>query len=107
VKLEEEVAELREALAHAARMDSAHTGEAHPPDPRVESELGDVLFAAVNVARLAHISPEVALGATNASFEARVQKAVELATLEGEVFANLSLDQQEAYYQRSKAMLTK
>ncbi len=54
-KLDEEVGELREALAEG---DPAH----------VKHELGDVLFAAVNVARHAGVHPEEALAATNERF---------------------------------------
>lgn len=105
-KLEEEVAELREAIAHASRTSGVSASEDAPPDERIASELGDVLFAAVNVARLAHVSPEVALGSTNHSFQQRVEGAVELAERDGVVFSSLDLDGQESYYQQAKKLLS-
>ncbi len=57
-KIEEEVGELR------AELDGG-------PRERVESELGDLLFAIVNVARFLEIDPEAALRKTNMKFRKR------------------------------------
>ena len=57
-KLKEEIAELEEAIAQ---------GEAK----EIEHELGDVLFASVNLARHVQVEPEIALRGCNARFEAR------------------------------------
>ncbi len=57
-KLDEEASELREACA---------TNNAD----RIEDELGDVLFAATNVARFAGLDPELALRRTLAKFRRR------------------------------------
>jgi XTP/dITP diphosphohydrolase/ATP diphosphatase len=58
-KLAEETAELREELASDAQ------------NERVEEELGDLLFTAVNLARHLRIDPELALRKTNAKFRRR------------------------------------
>jgi XTP/dITP diphosphohydrolase/ATP diphosphatase len=58
-KLAEETAELREELASDAQ------------NERVEEELGDLLFTAVNLARHLKIDPELALRKTNAKFRRR------------------------------------
>lgn len=59
-KLDEEVAELKEAVC------------AEKPDHQeVAGEIGDLLFVAVNVARLAGIDPESALKASNRKFRRR------------------------------------
>lgn len=50
---------------------------AEPGRPHVAEEIGDLLFAAVNVARLAGIDAETALRAANAKFERRF-KAMEI-----------------------------
>ena len=63
-------------------------------------EAGDLLFAAVNVARSHGIAPEDALRHANAKFERRFRAMEVLA--EG-AFAALSLDAQEALWQRVKA----
>ncbi len=57
-KVDEEIAELREAVAARAAS-------------KIEDELGDVLFAIVNVARHLKVDPGVALTRTNAKFTRR------------------------------------
>ncbi|MCW2926744.1 MAG: MazG family protein [Thermoleophilia bacterium] len=104
-KLEEEVAELRAAIDEAEAAGSLGTASGDLPDPAVESELGDVLFAAANVARLVRIDPELAAQDATRTFQARVEGAIELAEGDGESFRELDLDAQEAYYQRAKAQL--
>ena len=104
-KLEEEVAELREAIDHAEAMGTLGSGSGDLPDRRVEAELGDVLFTAANVARLVRVDPELAVEQTNRSFRARVEHAMQLARTDGVDFAQLDLDAQERYYQLAKAAL--
>ena len=58
-KLDEETAELREAIATSAGHD------------RTAEEIGDLLFVAVNVARLTGVDPESALKAANRKFRRR------------------------------------
>lgn len=101
--LEDEVRELREAIDAAEAAGTLPTGEQAPPDAHTESELGDVLYAAVNVARFLRVDPEIALHDSTAVFQQRVQGAIELAAAAGEAFETLELDAQEAWYQRAKA----
>jgi MazG family protein len=98
--LEDELRELREALD--AQPERAAEHEA---DPHVVHELGDLLFAAVNVARLAGVDPELALRAAADRFRSRVERAAELAGAAGETFSDLELEQQDAWYRRAKAAL--
>jgi MazG family protein len=72
------------------------------PDARVASELGDVLFAAVNVARRLNVDPELELRAATKRFRRRVETAEALAAAEGKNWAELPLDQQDAYYDKAK-----
>ena len=72
------------------------------PDARVASELGDVLFATVNVARRLNIDPELVLRTATKRFRARVERAAELATAGGEDWTVLPLDEQDAYYDKAK-----
>ena len=88
-KLEEETAEVREAMA---------SGDADA----IEDEIGDLLFVAANLARRLSVDPEQALRRANAKFERRF-RAMEAAAAEAGVdFATLSLDAQEAYWQGVK-----
>ena len=64
-KLQEEIAELQAELAPVSGNDRQPSREA------VESELGDVLFTVVNLARHLKIDPESALRGTNAKFRRR------------------------------------
>jgi len=75
----------------------------HEPDPRVAAELGDVLFACVNVARRLNVDPELELRAAAARFRERVEEAEQLAAAEGRVWAELPLAEQDAYFDRAKA----
>ena len=74
----------------------------HEPDPRVAAELGDVLFACVNVARRLNVDPELELRAASARFRARVEEAERLATAEGRTWTELPLEEQDAYFDRAK-----
>ena len=96
-KIAEEHGELAELFAEAAAADP----DRH--DPRVPHEVGDLLFATVNVARLLHVDPELALREASRRFERRVTAAAALATTEGADWTALDLPAQETYYQRAKA----
>jgi len=98
--LDDELRELKEALAEA--------GEPAPesePDPHVFEEVGDVLFSVVNVARRLNVDPELALRAMARRFADRVERAEQLATEDGHLFAELSLDEQDRYFDAAKEAL--
>ncbi len=65
-------------------------------------QLGDVLFAAVNVARKGKLDPELALRAASGRFRSRVLVASELATSEGGSWDDLPPERQLAYYARAR-----
>ncbi len=96
--LDDEVLELREAVARAgpARAETE-------PDARVFDELGDVLYAAANVARKLNVDAELALRASVERFRERVEAAERIAAGEGRRFADLSLDEQDLLFDRAKA----
>jgi XTP/dITP diphosphohydrolase/tetrapyrrole methylase family protein/MazG family protein/ATP diphosphatase len=64
------------------------------------NELGDVLFAAVNVARKLRVDPELALRAATDRFRGRVSAGVELAASDGRSWNDLTPDEQLSYYAR-------
>jgi nucleoside triphosphate diphosphatase len=95
--LDDEVRELKGALTAA--------GEPAPetePDPHVFEEVGDVLFAAVNVARRLNVDPELALRTMAKRFAARVERAEELAAADGRTFTELSLEEKDRYFDAAK-----
>jgi nucleoside triphosphate diphosphatase len=63
-------------------------------------ELGDLLFAAVNVARKLKVDPELALRAAADRFRNRVSASGELAASDGRYWNDLSPDEQLLYYAR-------
>jgi tetrapyrrole methylase family protein / MazG family protein len=98
--LDDELRELREALAEA--------GEPPPesePDPRVFAELGDLLFAVVNVARRLNVDPELALRTQARRFADRVEEAERLAAADGKVFTELPLEEKDGYFDLAKEQL--
>ncbi|MGH3029943.1 MAG: nucleoside triphosphate pyrophosphohydrolase [Gaiellaceae bacterium] len=98
--LDDELVELREALGTVPEA-AAET----EPDPHVLEEVGDVLFAAVNVARRLNVDPELALRAMSGRFVARVERAAALAEAEGRSWPELPLDEQDRYFDRAKEAL--
>jgi uncharacterized protein YabN with tetrapyrrole methylase and pyrophosphatase domain len=98
--LGDELRELREAISE--RAEPAPESE---PDARAFEELGDLLFAAVNVARRLNVDPELALRQTSRRFVARVERAEALAAKEGRDFSALPLEDQDRYFDRAKEAL--
>ncbi len=116
-KVAEELAEVREAAAAQETAAAAAAGVAapgaraeadagagaagaSPPGPSAETfeEIGDLLFAAANLARKLEVDAEAALRAANAKFERRFRAMEERARARGEVFSSLSLAAQEALW---------
>jgi MazG family protein len=95
--LEDELRELREALAEAGEV----APETEPP-AHVFEEMGDVFFAAVNVARRLNVDPELALRTMTRRFVDRVERAEERAATEGKSFAELGLEEQDRYFDLAK-----
>lgn len=88
-KLQEEVAELRAAMA---------AGDAD----QTEDELGDLLFVVVNLARQLKVNPAAALQRANAKFEQRFRALEQLAGSR-ELLHEMGLDEMEALWQQVKA----
>jgi tetrapyrrole methylase family protein / MazG family protein len=88
-KMNEEAGELREAVG-------AKDSEL------VEEEMGDLLFAAVNVARFLHVDPEIALKKANAKFSARFRQMEKLAAERGKTLADISRGEMEGFWEEVK-----
>ena len=69
-------------------------------------ELGDVLFAAVNVARRIDADPELELRRAARRFRDRVTTAEEIAAEHGENWSELPLEQQDRYFDLAKERTT-
>jgi nucleoside triphosphate diphosphatase len=95
--LDDELRELKEAVE-----DAGVPAQETEPDPHVFEEVGDVLFAAVNVARRLNVDPELALRAMAKRFAARVERAEELAGAAGRAFGELSLEEKDEYFDAAK-----
>jgi MazG family protein len=65
-------------------------------------EIGDVLFAAVNLARKLKVDPELALRGATDRFRGRVQSAADLAAADGSDWQDLGPEDQLAYYARAR-----
>ena len=88
-QVEEEVAELREAVAHEGRA-------------RAEEEMGDLLFSLANLSRRLGIEPESAWRKANAKFSARFEKLERAFEARGESVHDATLEQMDAEWQRIK-----
>lgn len=90
-KIAEETAEIRTALEEKATKDS------------IAEEIGDLLFAVVNLARHLQIDGEGALRAANRKFERRFRKVEEILAAQGKDLAGSTLDEMEAAWVQAKA----
>ncbi len=82
--------------------DEADQALASGDQAAIADELGDVLFATVNVIRLCGLSPELVLKAGNEKFLRRFDLMAETVTKEGKTLENLSLDEMEAIWEKVK-----
>lgn len=90
-KIEEEIAELRQAMAEG---DEAATAD----------EFGDVLFALVNFGRHVDVDAETALQGTNAKFRRRFHFIERELASSGRRLGEATLDEMEALWQRAKGV---
>ena len=88
-KIAEELDELQEAIASAVERD-------------IEAELGDLLFAVVNVARHLDIDPETALRGASAKFRTRFQAVEVQAEAQGRDLSSMTLAELDALWDQAK-----
>lgn len=90
----DKVAEELEELRHAVRAEETRE--------RMEEELGDLLFAAVNAARKLNADPERALAMTNRKFRLRFQHVERRCREAGKQLKDCTLDEMERWWQEAK-----
>jgi tetrapyrrole methylase family protein / MazG family protein len=90
-KLHEELGELRKAQNTQAA-------------EQIEDEIGDVLFAAVNLARFLKVDPEIALKRTNAKFTSRFREMERLARDTGRKLADVPREEMESLWDQAKML---
>jgi MazG family protein len=97
-ELEEVSAELRKSLLHSPSgppvLDERHYA--------LEAELGDLLFAVVNLCRKAGVHASIALDKANAKFERRFQRMEQLAVERGMDLAGAGLEKLDALWDQTK-----
>ena len=94
-KLDEEIAELKREIP------------LHDNQQRIADEMGDVLFACVNLARHLDVDPEQALRVCNRRFMSRFSIMEKLLHDDGKIVDTASLDELERYWQESKKLSAK
>ncbi len=88
-KAEEEIAEVREALAKGER-------------DAVRQEVGDLLFTIANLARKLEVDPEAALAGTNRKFRQRFGRVEEGLAAQGKSAAEATLEEMDALWEGAK-----
>ena len=78
--------------------------ESGDSENQVLMELGDLLFAIVNLARLLSLHPEEALLATNQKFVKRFRYMEEQVEKRGKTFQDYSLKELDAYWEEAKGI---
>lgn len=76
---------------------------AQEPQSRIEEEVGDFLFAAVNLARKLGVDPEAALRRGNHKFTRRFQHIENEGAASGQPIQDMSLEDMEALWNAAKA----
>ncbi|WNQ11680.1 nucleoside triphosphate pyrophosphohydrolase [Paenibacillus aurantius] len=94
---EEVLAKVREELAEL----EAEMGEGAEPERRTE-ELGDLLFAVVNLARFLKVDPEEAIASCSRKFYRRFQYIEEQMRINGQKMDKTELQVMEKYWQEAK-----
>ena len=103
-KIEEELGEVKEVLERANGTINGKIEQTKDPElfSRLEDELGDFLFSAVNYIRLLGVEPEVALRRSNQKFIRRFQKMEKAAVEKGLDFAALSFAEKDIIWDEVK-----
>lgn len=107
-KVHEELAEVEAEMAHPALPFDEPEGyvghrPAPAPDPRLVGEIGDLLFAVVNLARKLHVQPGLALDRANRKFRERFETVERLAAERGMELPGAGLAALDGLWEEAKA----
>jgi tetrapyrrole methylase family protein/MazG family protein len=97
-KLQEEVTELTDEC-HAHPENAVTAEEKH----KIESELGDVLFSACNIAHFYKLDPETALRNTLRKFESRFRHVETSLAKDGKTPEQATLEEMDRYWEQAKS----
>jgi MazG family protein len=101
-KHEEELGEVREQLVGRAPLAPGSAPTLDPDHALLEAELGDLLFACVNLCRKAGVHASLALDRANAKFESRFKRIEEMCRERGIRLHSAGLDQLDALWDEAK-----
>lgn len=90
-KVREETTELEHTLEHGTALEA-------------EEELGDLLFAVVNLARFLHVDPEIALKRANGKFVRRFHEMERIASSRGRKFEDVPRPEKETLWNSAKEL---
>lgn len=93
-KLQEEIGELKAEIEHENNQE------------RITDELGDILFACVNLSRHLDVNPEQALRDSNIKFISRFTVVEQLLQQDDRLMDDCSVEELEAYWQKAKDELS-
>jgi len=100
-KAEEEIAELRAAVADGVGKD--RDGAAKDRAKHVAEEFGDLLFVMANIARHLRVDPEAALREANAKFVRRFNSIEQALAAEGRKPEDATLEEMDVLWDAAKA----
>ncbi|MBB1572546.1 MAG: nucleoside triphosphate pyrophosphohydrolase, partial [Bacteroidia bacterium] len=92
-KLAEEIAEAKEAIA------------LEPRSEHVVQEFGDILFTAINAARMHGVDPAYALELSNRKFQLRFNLMEKLAAEQGKAVHEMDMEALDALWEEAKRQL--
>lgn len=102
-KIDEEVAEAREAVGLEVQKAPGRSGVGEPCHAHAEEEFGDAIFALVNAARLYGVDPSIALNKACAKFQRRFTYMETHAAGKGLELGKMSLKEMDAIWDEGKS----
>jgi MazG family protein len=101
-KVEEELSEVREQLEGRPVIPTGTAPVLDPDHALLEAELGDLLFACVNLCRKAGVHASLALDRANAKFESRFKRIEQMARERGISMHDAGLEQLDLLWDEAK-----
>jgi len=108
-KAHEELDEIHDAVL-AAEADAARRADAaaaavdEGPDPRLEEEIGDLIFSIVNISRAHGVDPSLALARANEKFTRRFRHVEKRMAEQGLEMKRGALDTMDAFWEEAKKL---